>query len=191
MTKLISIAIVAFALMGCASPDYQQYVAAQQANAAAMATSDTARYQALASIAKTDGSAAVAAAMALALGGQRQTQIAAPQPNQILQWASIIVPALGQAYAIGKSADVSIAASNNAVRSTEAMAGGFVAIAGQIQAPAANVTNTTSTSTILSGTGVLGSGTYSTFANPVTNTTTTNPAGQTCSVDAAGVLTCI
>lgn len=169
--KLASLAIVLL-LTGCASPDYQHYLSAQTANATAQAQADAARYQALATIAQTDGTAAVAAAMALAMGGQRQVQIAAPQPNAALQWASVLVPALGQAYAVGQNARVSIAASDNSVRNTQAMTGGFVAIASQIQAPViaapvlpqAHVTTTTTTdnSRVLSGTGTLGSGAYST-----------------------------
>ena len=171
--QLASLAI-ALLFTGCASPDYQHYLSAQAASATAQAQADAARYQALATIAQTDGTAAVAAAMALAMGGQRQVQIAAPQPNAALQWASVLVPALGQAYAVGQNARVSIAASDSSVRNTQAMTGGFVAIASQIQAPViaapvlpqAHVTTTTTTTTtdnsrVLSGTGTLGSGAYS------------------------------
>jgi len=234
------LAIITLALTGCASTEYAQYTASQTAIATAKAQSDTARYQALAAIAATGtDSARVAAVMALAMGGgQTQvTQIASPQPNQALQWASILVPAVTQAYAIGKNAEVAIASSNNAMLTSTATTAGFVGIAGKIQAPAAanvvvpqaNVTTTTSTTstdnhastvstdnhavatttsttstanpttttTTLSGTGTLGSGTYSPQANPVTttSTTTTNPAtqipaGVVCSVDTTGLVNC-
>lgn len=169
------IILIFAALTGCASPGYEQYLAAQQAVAVARSGADAARYNALASIAKTgDPAASVAAAMALAMGGnQVQQHIEAPR-NELLQWAGILVPAVTQAYAIGKSADVAINASNNAYQTSSATSGAFVGIAGRIQAPAANIsTVSTDNSMAMSGTGVLGSGTYSTQANPVTTTTST------------------
>lgn len=171
------IILIFAALAGCASPGYEQYLATQQAVAVARSGSDAARYNALASIAKTgDPAASVAAAMALAIGGNQAPQhIEAPR-NELLQWAGILVPAVTQAYAIGKSADVAINASNNAFQTSAATSGAFVGIAGKIQAPAANVstvTTSTDNSMAMSGTGVLGSGTYSTQANPVTTTTST------------------
>jgi len=202
MKKLILALITALALTGCASTEYAQYTSTQQAIASSRAQADTARYQALASIAK-DGtdSAKVAAVMALALGGNTQSiqQVSAPQPNQVLQWASILVPAVTQAYSIAKNADVAINASNNAMLTSSATTNAFVGIAGKIQAPVvaatvlpqANVstvtTNTTTdshntSSTVgdsMSGTGVLGTGTYSTQANPVSTTTTTSTTTPT------------
>lgn len=162
------IAIVALLLSGCASPGYEQYLAANQAVAVSRSNADTARFNALASIAKTgDSAASVAAAMALALGGNQQVQhIEAPR-NELLQWASIIVPALGNAYAVGKSADVAINASNNAYHTSAATTAGFVGIASQIQAPVTPQANVTTTYT-MSGTGVLGSGTYTTDQHNIT-----------------------
>lgn len=179
-------------LVACASPDYQGYLAAQQAAAAAAAQADTARYNALATIAKTDGSAAVAAAMALAMGRPQPTQVAAPAPNQALQWASIIVPAMGQAWAVSRSADVAINASNNASASAIGTSNAFVAIAGKIQAPVVapavlpqgvTTTNNTTTTTdshdqTLSGTGTLGSGAYSTTDSHDTTSPVITPVVQ-------------
>ena len=172
------IILVLATLTGCASPGYEQYLAAQQAVAVARSGADAARYNALASIAKTgDPAASVAAAMALAIGGNQAPQhIEAPR-NELLQWAGILVPAVTQAYAIGKSADVAINASNNAYQTSSATSGAFVGIASRIQAPAANISTVSTVSTdnsmAMSGTGVLGAGTYSTQANPVTTTTST------------------
>jgi hypothetical protein len=185
--------IIPLLLAGCASPGYEQYIAAQQSIAVSRGDAERARYNALAAIAKTgDPAASVAAAMALAMGGQQQpVQIAAPQ-NEWLQWASVLVPALTQAYAIGQSANVAINASNNAARSAEATTAGFVGMAGKIQAPViaptvlpqANVS--TITNTTLSGTGTLGSGSYSTdyhgisgSYNPASTVSTTAPAVAT------------
>lgn len=185
------IVIAACALSACAAPGYEQYLAAQQGIATARSNADIARYDALANIAsKGDSAASVAAAMALAMGGNTpQPVIAAPQ-NELLQWAGVLVPALTQAYAIGQSANVAINASNNAARSAEATTAGFVGMAGKIQAPViaptvlpqANV----STITTLSGTGTLGSGSYSTdyhgiagSYNPASTVSTTTPAVAT------------
>ena len=185
------IVIAACALSACAAPGYEQYLAAQQGIATARSNADIARYDALANIAsKGDSAASVAAAMALAMGGNTpQPVIAAPQ-NELLQWAGVLVPALTQAYAIGQSANVAINASNNAARAAEATTAGFVGMAGKIQAPViaptvlpqANV----STITTLSGTGTLGSGSYSTdyhgiagSYNPASTVSTTTPAVAT------------
>ncbi len=187
MQRLI-IVIAACALSACAAPGYDQYLAAQQGIATARSNADIARYDALANIAsKGDSAASVAAAMALAMGGNTpQPVIAAPQ-NELLQWAGVLVPALTQAYAIGQSANVAINASNNAARSAEATTAGFVGMAGKIQAPviAAPVLPQANVSTIttLSGTGTLGSGSYSTdyhgiagSYNPASTVSTTAPA---------------
>ena len=145
ISTLIAIALAGF-LTACASPEYAQYAAAQSSIATSKAASDTARFSALAQIAR-DGDAAsrVAAVMALALGTQSsgaQTTIQAPQANQALQWASILVPGLTQAYAINRGADVSINASNNAAHTSIATTAGFVGIAGKIQAPGSVITTT-------------------------------------------------
>jgi len=187
----LSIIAIAIALTGCASTDYTRYTTAQQAMAASKAQADTARYNALADIAKNGSDTArVAAVMALAMGGQAPQQsqaLAAPQRSDALMWASVLVPAVTQAYSIAKSADVAINASNNAYLTSASTTAGFVGIASQIQAPVvaapvlpqANVSTVTTTTTsadqTLSGTGVLGSGTYSTEANPITYPTTFMP----------------
>lgn len=96
-------------------------------------------------------------------------------------------------YGIKAGRDVSIVQSNNAASTAIASYGAFqgmatagfssnAQIAGFIQAPAANVTTT------LSGSGVIGSGTYT---GPVTTTTTTTTNPQrNCTTSAAGVTTC-
>jgi len=75
--------------------------------------------------------------------------------------------------------DVSIAQSNNFTNLGIAGFNSNAAIAGFIQSPAPNIT--------LSGTGVIGSGSYN---GPITTTTTTNPAPKVCSISTTGVLTC-
>ena len=61
------ILLIPLLLSACASPGYEQYLAANQAVAVSRSNADIARFNALASIAsKGDSSASVAAAMALA-----------------------------------------------------------------------------------------------------------------------------
>ncbi len=95
------ITILVFLLVGCASPDYAQYTASHQAIETAKHQADEAKYAAFAKIAEQgDATAKVAAVIAMmGQGGQaQQSSLQAPQPNQVLQWASILVPGLVQAY---------------------------------------------------------------------------------------------
>ena len=135
----LSIIAIAITLAGCSTTDYDKYATTQQSIAASKAQADTARYNALADIAKNGSDTArVAAVMALAMGGQAPQQsqaLAAPQRSDALMWASVLVPAVTQAYSIAKSADVAINASNNAYMTSASTTAGFVGIASQIQAP--------------------------------------------------------
>jgi hypothetical protein len=141
--KLAAIILTALALTGCATgQQYQAYADAHKAQAAAQ----TARYQALADIAKQgDTTAKVAAVMSLQMGGQQQqSQIAAPKTvgDHLIQWTSILLPSLTNIYGINKQASVGIAQSNNATALGISTNAAFVGLAGKIQAPAANVTTT-------------------------------------------------
>ena len=146
--KTIVIILTALALTGCATgQQYQAYAEAHKAQAA----SQTARYEALAKIAEMgDTTAKVAAVISLQGAGQQgQSQIAAPRSasDQALQWAGILVPAVSQAYMIGQNVKLGMRQSDNATALGVSTNGAFVGIAGKIQAPAANVTTTT-TSTV-------------------------------------------
>jgi len=154
--KLIAI-LCTLALTGCATGQYEAYAAAHKAQAAAQ----TARYQALADIAKMgDTTAKVAAVMSLQMGGQQQnTQINAPKSwaDYALQWTGLLLPTFGQVYTINKQTSLGLRQSDNATALGVSTNAAFVGIASQIQAPAANVT--------LSGTGVIGAGSYTIGAN--------------------------
>ena len=153
--------LAALVLAGCASPDYAQYSKAQTDIATARHSADAARYRALSDIAATgDSSAKVAAVMALALGANtaQQPVIQAPQPNQALQWAQILVPGLTQVAGMRYNYLSQQVQSNNATTLGLSTNNAFVGLAGKIQAPGSTFTSTTT----LSGTGNLGSGTYST-----------------------------
>jgi hypothetical protein len=92
MMKILLIPLLALA--GCASPGYENYLATQQSIAISRGDAERARYTALMGIAKQgDTAASVAAAMALALGGQQPQQHVEAPRNEFLQWASVLVPA--------------------------------------------------------------------------------------------------
>lgn len=178
-------------MTGCASSkEYSTYLAAHQAAHESRAAAEKARYAAIAEIAKTsvDPAARTAAVMALAMG-KSDTQIVPPAPpqNEMLQWASVFVPALTNlgsgyfGYRIGvtqsnNNRDATVAGYNafgsiatggfNALSATATSGFNSNATLGSfIQAPQPNVT--------LSGQGVIGSGSYSYSAPVTTNTTTT------------------
>jgi hypothetical protein len=154
--KLLALAVCALSLTGCATGQYQAYADAHKAQAAAQ----TARYQALADIAKMgDTTAKVAAVMSLQMGSQQNTQINAPKSwaDYALQWTGLLLPTFGQVYSVNKQTSLGLRQSDNATALGVSTNSAFVGIASQIQAPAANVT--------LSGTGVIGAGTYSIGAN--------------------------
>ena len=111
--RLIATLICALALSGCAH-EYAAYAEAHKAQAAAQ----TARYQALADIAKQgDTTAKVAAVMSLQMGGgQQNTQIAAPKnwADYALQWTGLLLPTVGQIYTVNKQTSLGMRQSDNA-----------------------------------------------------------------------------
>lgn len=129
MKKTLSIISLAILLTGCAaSQEYVLYVESQQkiaqAQAQAHAMAETARYAALAEIAKNgDSTSRVAAAMSLSLGGngsgprvqQPAQQISPPRSiaDTALQWTSVLLPSLTQFYGISANRQVAITQSNN------------------------------------------------------------------------------
>lgn len=119
MKKLV-IPVFLLSLVGCASNDYKLYAETQQEIARSRAVAETARYQALAEIAKTgDATSKVAATMAIAMGqnssDKKDQTVAAPKSpgDTALQWASIIVPSATQLAGIASNAYVAVKQSNN------------------------------------------------------------------------------
>ena len=154
--KLLALAVCSVALTGCATAEYAAYADAHKAQAAAQ----TARYKALADIAaQGDTTAKVAAVMSLQMGGQQSTQINAPKnwADYALQWTGLLLPTFGQVYSVNKQTSLGMRQSDNATAVAVSTNSAFVGIASKIQAPAANMT--------VSGTGVIGGGTYSIGAN--------------------------
>lgn len=125
---LITVA-AAVLLTGCAaSKEYVLYAETQQkiaqANAQAHAMAESARYAALAEIAKNgDPASRVAAAMSLSFAGNNNNGNRALQTPQVnpprnwqdtaLQWTSVLLPAVTQMYGIAANRDVAITQSNN------------------------------------------------------------------------------
>ena len=120
--RITMIAAAMVLLTGCATnKDYQLYAETQQKIAQAQAMTETARYAALAEIAKTaDPGARVAAVMSINFGSQgsngpRVNQVAAPKTfsDTALQWTSVLLPSLTQVYGIAANRQVAITQSNN------------------------------------------------------------------------------
>lgn len=128
----LAIAASALTLTGCATTDYKLYTETQvkiaQASAQAEAMKESARYAALAEIAKTGDSAArVAAVMSINFGanapGGKQpmpAQVAPPVhwSDTALKWTGVILPTLTNTatvlYAANANKQVALAQSNNA-----------------------------------------------------------------------------
>lgn len=153
MKKLFATVLIAstLAFTGCASvSDYQLYAESQVAVARANADAQIARHNALAEIAKSgDTAAKVAAVISLNLpsAGNTNTQTVALQAprslgDTMLQWAAVLVNPLAQAYAVNRQSEVSIQTAKFSADTAIATTNAFVGIAGKIQAPVANVTNT-------------------------------------------------
>lgn len=193
--KLSILGLAVAALAGCASDDYKMYADSQAKIDTAKYTADAERWKAMGVIAANGTeSAKIAAVIAMAMSSTSGTgsgggsQMQRPQASEALQWASLIVPSVTQLAGISANMRLGIAQSDNAFKASVSMNETFLGMAGKIQAPAANVTTTTTTNTTssadvtttFSGTGVLGSGTYTTAANPTTTTTTNaNPTTTT------------
>lgn len=219
ISMVFGLLIAAFFISGCASNDgyYKAVLAAQVAQADA----DNAKWRAVeAGMAKASPEAAGMAAMAIALGGKgsdaQRVQIAPPRDGwdiflQGLTAFSTLTNVVGNAitpirlaqearkgnevmYAANVAIEQARGASATAINGQTVSALSATAIAAAT-APRGAVT-TTMISNSLSGTGVLGNGTYT---GPVTTTTsttgsynpvTTNPAPRVCTTSATGVLNC-
>jgi hypothetical protein len=148
--KLIVTILCALSLTGCATAEYQAYADAHKAQAAAQ----TARFQALADIAKQgDTTAKVAAVMSLQMGGgQQNAQIATPKSwaDYAMQWTGLLLPTVGQIYTVNKQTNLGMRQSDNATA------------LGISTNQAANVTT-------IGGNGVIGAGSYSIGANSGSN----------------------
>ncbi len=119
-TFLVAISAIV-AMTGCAtSEEYLAYAKTQEAIALQLAASETARYNALAEIARSsDTTAKVAAVMSLNGFGNTQAQpqaaMVAPASNSetALRWLGLLLPSVVQGYGIYQNGKVAITQSNN------------------------------------------------------------------------------
>lgn len=165
MKKLLSVIVLSLVISGCANTEYLAYSKAQTEIEVSKNLALSAKYKAMENIAQSgDATAKVAAVMALSMqgqwGGNPSASIAAPAPNQALQWASVLVPGVTQVLGTRYQYLSTVQQSNNSAAVAQSTNASFVGIAGKIQA-----TNTNTSNTILSGTGSLGTGTYTTTDN--------------------------
>lgn len=160
MKSLIALFAV-LSLAGCAATPYEKYAEIHQA----YATAQAAKYTAIGAIAVSgDTAAKVAAMFALQGAGQQgMPNIAAPKStaDNLREWAGIIVPSLMQGYSVYSGTRLGMRQSDNATVLGVSTNETFLGMAGQIQAPAANMT--------IGGSGVIGAGSYSTDTHAVSN----------------------
>lgn len=165
MKKLtLSLILSSLIFTGCANTEYLAYSKSMSEIEVSKNLALSAKYKAMEVIAQSgDATAKVAAVMALSMQGQgvssQGASIAAPAPNQALQWASVLVPGVTQVLGMRYQYLSTVTQSNNSAAVSQSTNAAFTGIAGKIQAQ--NTSNTSNTSnTILSGTGSLGTGTY-------------------------------
>jgi hypothetical protein len=134
MIKLV-VPLIALSLVGCASTDYTKYSETQVAIARYKAESEKARYAVLAEIVKKgDPTASVAAVMSMqmGMGGNAQEQrLEAPRSSgdDMLKWASLLIPSAVQGFGIYANARVATTQSNNATTTSLSTNSTFASIA--------------------------------------------------------------
>lgn len=138
MRSIIAISIAALFMAGCATnTDYKMYAETQAKIAQARAVAETAKYNALAEIAKSGDSAAkVAAVLSIQMGNmgggsssqQNQPAIAAPEDlnQKLLRWAGVILPTVtqglgiaAQLHAANVQKQIAVTQSNNAAATAQ------------------------------------------------------------------------
>lgn len=133
-------------LVGCAA-NYETYVKTQENIALAHANAQAEKYKAMASIGASGSDAAkVAAMMSLALGKDEQSQVMVAAPTNwsdtVLKWAGLVIPSVTQGYIANQNTKAIMNQADNETRVAISTNETFSAIAGNIQAPAASVTET-------------------------------------------------
>lgn len=143
--------LICLLLTGCASADYAKYAEMQLAIQSARSNAEIERYKAMSRIAETgDTVTRVSAMMAILLNQHPQEQQIQPPKSgwdSVREWAAIIVPAAASAYGYHTSMLSAVTSSNNSRETSISTNRAFVSMAGQIQAPAANVSTVTPTYT--------------------------------------------
>jgi len=120
--KLLVTILASLSLIGCASTQtaYQLYAETQAKIAQANAVAETARYNALAEIAKTGDSAAkVAAVLSIQINNgtsqRNHLQMVPPESfeDKALKWTSVLLPNFVQFYTINRNTSVAMRQSDN------------------------------------------------------------------------------
>jgi hypothetical protein len=199
--KVTILAVAALILTGCASNDYRLYAESQvriaQAQAQAEATRDTARYAALAEIAKTgDTTARVVAAMSIQ-GGNAAPQQTSPRLNlnppkswgdTALQWTSVLLPGLTNIYGITANRQVAITQSNNAAAVAKSTNDTFATMNGNMATSNTNIANSGFTAvTDVSKTGITQVGTTAAAGLTATTNVANTGLAQVGTTAAAGL----
>lgn len=182
MKKVLLALILVLSLGGCASTEYKMYLKSQETIEMARYTAEGEKYKALGLVANSgDSTAKVAAVMALALGNSQTsstTKVQAPQSGSALQWASVLVPGLTQVAGFRYNYMTLSEQSKNNASVAISTNNTFAGIASNIPSSIVTTTTTTDNSQVLSGTGNLGTGTYSVVDNHELSTPIVPPVVQ-------------
>jgi hypothetical protein len=195
--RIAIIAATVMLLAGCATnKDYRLYAETQQKIAHAQAMSDTARYAALAEIAKTaDPGARVAAVMSINFGSQggngpRVQQVAPPKTfgETALQWTSVLLPSLTNIYGITANRQVAITQSNNAAAVAKSTNDTFATMNGNMATSNTAIANSGLTATTnVANTGIAQVGTTAAAGLTATTTVANTGIAQVGTTAAAGL----
>lgn len=139
--------IAGFSLLAGCATNYEAYVQTQENIAVANANAQAEKYKAMASIGASGSDAAkVAAMMSLALGKENTQQVIVAAPTSwsdtVFRWAGLVIPSVTQGYIANQNTKAIMNQANNAASVAISTNETFSAIAGNIQAPAASVTET-------------------------------------------------
>jgi hypothetical protein len=191
--KLLAILTATVALVGCGTTEqYKMYAETQKSIAQANAMAETARYAALAEIAKTgDPGARVAAVMSINFGSQggngpRVQQVAPPKSfgETALQWTSVLLPSLTNIYGITANRQVAVTQSNNQAAVAQSTNATFATMNGNMATSNTAIANSGFTAvTNVANTGIAQVGT--TAADGLTAVTTVNASSNTAITDVA------
>jgi len=158
MKTSFAMAVALALLAGCAHTNTAP-IEAQAKAAEAKALADRVYYESLRAMTDGAGDGPRTAAIMSAFMRQQSLAQSAPVMSRGPGWADYglrLLDVLMRGYAIDRNADVAERQSDNNRDIQLGAFGAFEGIAGQIQAPAANVTTTQT----LSGSGVIGAGSY-------------------------------
>lgn len=140
MIKKLSSAALILCLTACASTNYTEYAIAQVKISEANALAQKYRYDALAALAK-EGSdiAKVATVMSLSQQSTQVQRSVLEKPktwqDSALQWASVLVPGLTQAYSISANKQIALGAQQASVTTSGQQMSSFVELGKLINDP--------------------------------------------------------